>query len=158
MGLLWYSQLMETMQHAIQMHTPVGKGLLNRLFKKGGRVLLMQLQNTHKLLYASASRPFLFEVSKDAMVGCRPIFAPAFDWCGVVKGTWSLFKQGKIVQRIKNILLPFVASGMMGKEFCFVVNVNMKRIGFQRDFFSCPTDRNRVAVGFKRRLAVGGQA
>jgi hypothetical protein len=55
------------------------------LFKKGDRVLLVQLQNKHKLLHASSFRPFLFEISEHPMVRLRPIFAPSFHWCCVIK-------------------------------------------------------------------------
>src|SRR5947209_17300428 len=92
------------------------------------------------------------------MVGRRPLFAPLFHRFGVVKSPWSLFKERQVVQGIKNILLPFVASAMTGKEFGFVVDVHLERIGFERDLSSCPADRNGVAVGFKGGLAVRSQA
>src|SRR6266851_2547959 len=91
------------------------------------------------------------------MVGLRPIFTPSFYGCGVVKCAWSLLKQWEIMKRIKNILLAFVATRMRGNEFCFVINVNVERIGFERDLASGPTDRNRIAVSFKCRLAVGSE-
>src|SRR5258708_7319791 len=91
------------------------------------------------------------------MVGLRPIFTPSFYWCGILKCTWSLLKQREIMKRIKNILLTFVTTGMTGNQFCFVINVNMERIGFERDLASGTTDRNRIAVGFKCCLAVGSE-
>src|SRR5438046_1101484 len=104
------------MEHPIKMHAPIGEGLFNRLLKNRSRIVFMQLQNTDKLLHPSSFRPFLFEDSKHTMVGLRPLFAPAFHRCGVVKGTWSLFKQGEVVQRIKNILLFLIASAVSCNE------------------------------------------
>src|SRR2546428_12813450 len=113
------------MQHPVQMHTAVGKGLVNRLCDEIGRIVLMQVQNAHKLLYATSIRPFLFEVSKHAMVGLRPILAPPTKWFCILKCTWPLLKQRKIVERIKNILLALIATGMTGNEVCFVKDVNL---------------------------------
>src|SRR5213080_5124817 len=107
------------------MHTPVGKGLFNCLLKYMSRIVFVELENTDKLLHPSSFRPFLFQVSKHQVVGLRPLFAPAFDWCGVVKCAWPLLKHGKIMERIKNILFFLVASGVPCNEFCFVIDVNM---------------------------------
>src|SRR5437899_2760102 len=103
------------MQDTIQMHTPVGERLVNRLLDQISRVVFMQLQNTDKFLYPSALRPFLLENFKHLGIGLRPLFPPFLNRFGIVKGTWPLLKKGKIMQRVKNILLFAIAAGMVCK-------------------------------------------
>src|SRR5690348_12790668 len=102
---------MQTMQHAIPVHTAIGECLLNSLFNEGSRIVLVELQDTDKLLHPSSFRPFLLEDCKHAVVGCRPIFAPAFHGSSVIKGSRPVLKQGEVMKRVKNILLSFVAAG-----------------------------------------------
>src|SRR5205085_10546008 len=120
-GLLWLRQLVQTVNNAIQMHTPIGKGLFNGLFDEIGRILLVELQDADKLLHTSAFRPFLLQVCKHPRIGRWPLFTPFLDGFGVLKGTWSLLKQGKIMQRIKNILFFAIASGVVSQQVPFLI-------------------------------------
>src|SRR2546430_2196735 len=157
MYLLWFSQLVQTVHDSIQMHTPVGKRLVNGLFYERSRILLMELQNAHKLLHPSAFGPFLFQIVEHALVGLRPVLAPLFQRFGILKGSWSLLKQGKIMEGIKDVLLFLIASQVSSKQCPFIQDVNMKGISLERHLTAGFSNRHRIAVGFKGGLAVGGE-
>src|SRR5436309_425661 len=103
---------MQTMKDSIQMHTPKGECLVNRLLNHIRRIVGMKLQDTNKFLYSSAFRPFLLENGKHFVVGLRPFFAPLFHGGGIVKRAWPLFKKRDVVERIENILLAAIAAQM----------------------------------------------
>src|SRR5437588_2834358 len=158
MALLGFSQLVQTVHDSIQMHTPVGKRLVNSLFEERSAILLMQMQNAHNLLHPSAFRPFLFQIVEHALVGLRPVLAPLFHRFGILKGTGSLLKQGKIMEGIKDILLFLIASSVSSKQCPFIKDVNMKGISLDRYLTAGFSHRHRIAVGFKGGLTVGGES
>jgi hypothetical protein len=91
------------------------------------------------------------------MVAGRPVRSPLFERFGVIKGTRTLLKQAEIVQRIKNILFTVVASGMTGKMFYSIPNLNLERIGFERHVLACSIHWHRIPIGFIRGLTVWSQ-
>src|SRR6266581_5334400 len=137
------------------MHAAVGERLVNCLLDHISRVVFMQLQNTDKFLYAPSFRPFLLQNFKHLGIGLRPLFPPFLNRFGVVKGTWPLLKKREIMQRIENILLFAIASGMACKLVSFFIkDVNEKRIRFECHLTAGFGNWHRVAVGFIHGLTV----
>src|SRR5215471_8141428 len=146
---------MQAVENTVQMHTPKGEGLFNSFLNEGSGVVLVKLEDAYKFLYSSPFRPFLPQDTQHAVVGLRPPFAPALERLCIIKRPRTLLKQGKVVQRIENILLASIRARMPGKQCCFVKDIDVEGICLNHDIEPCSVDRHRVAVGLKSRLAVG---
>src|SRR5579862_1603055 len=88
------------------------------------------------------------------MIGLWPVFTPPFHRFGVIKGTWSLFKQCQIVQWIKNILLASITPRMACQQRGLIQDSNREWIRLQGHITPGPVDWDGVAVGLKSGLAV----
>jgi hypothetical protein len=92
------AELMEALQHPIQMRTTVSERLFNRLVHQVRWIVLMQTQHADKLLHSTSPLwPFLAQESYHLVVTLGPVLAPLPHGSGVVEGPRSLFQQGKIM-------------------------------------------------------------
>ena len=109
-------QLMQTKRHAIGMETAILQGQADRLCNLVCGVLPMQAEEAHELAHAVAVPAIGAQARQQLLIDGGPACTPAADGFGVVEGSWPLLQEGKIVQWIKNILLPAVAAGMAGQD------------------------------------------
>ena len=75
----------------------------------------------------------------------------------MVKGCWTLFQQGQIVERVDNVLFALVPARMRGEDALLVEDFDHKRVGLEREVAGRLVDGDGIAISFKHDLAIGGE-
>src|SRR5260370_26757351 len=91
------------------------------------------------------------------MVGGGPVRAPLPQRTGILQRSGPLFEQEQVMQRIEDILLPPIDSGVARQELALAENLYMEGKGLEDQHPPRFFRRNRVPIGLIGPLTVGIQ-
>ncbi len=124
-------RMLQAVLHPVEVRTPVGEGLFDRLLHLAGWVLLVKPQDAHKLFDPSTIRPLLAQEPQEAMVGRWPVGTPLSQRTGILQRARALFEQEQVMQRIEDILLPPIDAGVTSEHLPLAKDLYMERKGFE---------------------------
>lgn len=120
------TELVETQAHPIGVDATEPEGLFNRLLDEHSRMVLVELEDAHKLAHARPIGPLGPQTTEQPLVGERPGGAPAPDWLSVVERAGAVEQQRQIMQRVEHVLLAVIATRVAGQQRLLVQDIDLE--------------------------------